>query len=344
MKQGFHMSKWGMAGYIAVFFLNAFFWWRFRGYLNLLFGVAMIAAGVISFLLLRANRECLTGKVMLPAEKVGRHSTFVFYVKIYNQNRWLSFPVRLRLKVENVFVGSCVYKEEHVRACPGEKRVVDSGMATLYCGLLEVKIEQFLIFDPLHLFYVESQKNVNGHAVAGPVSEEKETEKICELVEDFPQEDKRSRMGADYTADYEIREYEEGDELRNIHWKLSAKQDELITKERLSSGSRKINVILDFQEDKVVNDKLMDSLQCIGESLINENYPMQLYWWNSVEKQIKSRLVFETGELEQMIYEILSMRSTGPKLSVRQYFETEYPQEAYILVMIGTVRGTYVAR
>lgn len=343
MKQEFRISKWGMTGYIAIFFLNAFFWWRFRSYLNVLFGVAMIAACVVSFLLLRANKELLTAKVMLPSEKVGRHSTFVFHVKIYNQNRWLSLPVLFRLKMENVFVESYEEKEECVRAYPGENKVFSSGLATLYCGMLEIQIEQFLIFDPLHLFYVESQKKESGHAVAGPVSEEKEVEKICELVEDFPQEDKKSRTGVDYTADYEIREYEQGDELRNIHWKLSAKQDELITKERLSSGSRKINVILDFEEDKTVNDGLMDSLQCIGESLIKEEYPMQLYWWSAVEKQMKSRLVSEIGELEQIMYEILSMSSMGQKLSVKQYFETEYPQEAYVLVRTGAVRGMYVA-
>lgn len=342
MRQGISISRWGMAGYIAIFMLNTFFWWRFRSYLNVLFGVAMIAAGIVSFMLLKANRELLTAKVMLPAEKVGRRSTFVFCVQIISRSRWLSLPVFLKLKMGNVFVESYVNKEEHVRAYPGERKVFSSGMATLYCGMLEVQIEQFLIFDPLHLFYVESLRKESGHAVAGPVFGEKEVEKICEMVEDFPQEDKKSRLGVDYTADYEIREYEPGDELRNIHWKLSAKQSELITKERLTSGSRKINVLLDFEGDKKVNDGLMDSLQCIGQSLIKEDYPIQLYWWSAVEKQIKSKMIVEIGELEQVIYEILSMSSIGKKISVRGYFETEYPQEAYVLVRAGTVKGTYV--
>ena len=66
----------------------------------------------------------------------------------------------------------------------------------------------------------------------------------CSYIEGFPGENESRKRGVEFNPDYEIREYSAGDELKNIHWKLSAKQGEMMVRERLSAGREKINVLL----------------------------------------------------------------------------------------------------
>ena len=41
----------------------------------------------------------------------------------------------------------------------------------------------------------------------------------------------KAKPGGGFYDFYELRQYQSGDSLKNIHWKLSSKQDELIVRE-----------------------------------------------------------------------------------------------------------------
>ena len=85
-----------------------------------------------------------------------------------------------------------------------------------------------------------------------------------------------------------LRDYEEGDSIKSIHWKLSAKTDNLIIKEYENPGDNKLVLFLDNNMDLFktdVNRRLEDKIVDIGLSLINysleENIKIELNTKNS---------------------------------------------------------------
>lgn len=84
------------------------------------------------------------------------------------------------------------------------------------------------------------------------------------LVEDQAFQDK-SRMSS-------IRDFREGDSVKSIHWKVSAKVDELIVKEFDNSGDTHVVVFIDNYEKLYrydVDRRLEDKVADIGFSIIN---------------------------------------------------------------------------
>ncbi|GMG95380.1 DUF58 domain-containing protein [Tepidimicrobium xylanilyticum] len=95
------------------------------------------------------------------------------------------------------------------------------------------------------------------------------------MIEDLAFQDK-SRISS-------VREYREGDSVKSIHWKLSAKLDELITKEYENKGDTNVVIFmnnykkyLENDVDRRLEDKMVDISLSIINYYLNRNIPVQL--------------------------------------------------------------------
>lgn len=71
-----------------------------------------------------------------------------------------------------------------------------------------------------------------------------------------------SRRGNDPTEVFDLREYQNGDDVRSIHWKLSEKMDKLLVKEPSDTSHYSTMVLLDagrFQEKKELSMRLLSA-------------------------------------------------------------------------------------
>lgn len=66
---------------------------------------------------------------------------------------------------------------------------------------------------------------------------------------------------------YEIREYRPGDILRSVHWKLSAKTDELLVREAVEPFCRMLAVTVDRPRDPDAADAVYDALDWVLRTL-----------------------------------------------------------------------------
>ncbi len=87
-----------------------------------------------------------------------------------------------------------------------------------------------------------------------------------------------------------LRDYREGDSIKSIHWKLSAKLDDLIIKEYENRGDAKVIIFVDnFKEhfekntDRNLEDKIVDIALSIINYYIEENIPVSFYTQDNSE-------------------------------------------------------------
>lgn len=340
MKKRLSLSPGGTIRHCILIAFTLWAWNFFRSYFLFLALILMICSPIVSFLLLWFSRDLLKVQAVLPANRVGKEKDFYFNIRLYNPRRFAAFSADITYCWTNLFTGYSEEKEQRVWMAPGGSEIKQH-LSSRYAGGVEARIEVFKVFDLFHLFCLNILDKFDADVIVWPTFSESEGGEIYDYVEDFPKENESKKRGTDYNPDYEIREYIPGDELKTIHWKLSAKQEQLMVRERLATGREKINVLLPLGDDKRINDGLMEAMYTLCSLLLQKEYPIQIYWPGN-RNALLGRFVAEQGELEHVLEEILSDSGLHPPGTAEEEMAIKCPGESYILIQTGAFKGAYV--
>ncbi len=343
MDKKLRLSVNGGIRFLAVFALILWMWSFFRSYLLFLIMLLMITGVILSAVSLWAARDKIQAETVLPYHRVGKNTDIPLTILILNPLRFAGFAIDVTYRWGNLFTGSMEERKEKLWAAPQKGGRLNYLLNSRYAGRIRVSATECRIYDLLHLFYLTDREEKGSEVLVWPFfSDGEDTEELCECIEDFPQEDESRKRGAEYNPDYEVREYIAGDELKSIHWKLSAKQGKMMVRERLASGRERVNVLLPLGEDPDENDALMESLYGMCRLLLSKGYPIQLFW-QGTDDSLCSRYIMELGELENGLGVILSTNGIHVSASIEEQMSIEHSSERYILVRTGQYKGAYVS-
>lgn len=338
MEKKLRLNTKGVIRFLILYLLLVAMWWFFRSYMLFLALFLLPCCEVVSGLLLWMSRDKLWAETVLPTHRVGKNTDFIFDVRVHNTGKITGFAAEVTYRFCNVFTGHEEQKDIRLWISPGVGCEIKQQLKSKFAGRVEAEIVKFAVYDLFHVFILTGCTTQSSAVLVWPAFTESDEEEIYSCVEGFPKENESRKRGAEYNPDYEVREYIPGDELKSIHWKLSAKQDRLMVRERLATGREKINVLLPLGESREENDSLLEALYGLGRLLLNKEYPVQLYWPG--EEMLRGCFVAELGELENALSEILS--SGGHVGNARELMEMEHPGENYILIQTGAYKGAYI--
>lgn len=98
-----------------------------------------------------------------------------------------------------------------------------------------------------------------------------------------------SKRGDDRTEVFQLREYQSGDDIRQIHWKLSSKLDTLIFREPSQSISRSLLVFWDKREECTPEtmDAMAEATASVCQGLCDGGVAFDLCWTEKEELQLR---------------------------------------------------------
>lgn len=342
MDKKLRLSGKGSIRFFAVFAVIIWLWNFFRSYLLFLMMLLIITGVIICAAALWLVRDRIQAEIVLPYHRVGKKTDISCDIRFLNPLRFAGFSIDVTYRFGNLFTGEWEERREKLWASPKTGGSLSFLLNSRYAGRLRVSVETCRVYDPLHLFYLACRMEEGTEVLAWPAFLDGEDAKeLFECIDGFPREDESRRRGTEYNPDYEIREYIAGDELKSIHWKLSAKQGKMMVRERLAAGKEKINVLLPLGKNADENDALMESLYGMGRAFLAKEYPIHLFW-QGVDEGLCSRFIMETGELEAAMGEILSTNGIHVCTFVEEQMAIEHPAERYVLVRTGAYQGVYV--
>ena len=340
MERKLKLSIRGTLRFCLLFVITLCLWWFLRSYFLFAAMVLMIASAAASVFFLWRNKDGVCAEAALPSDKVGRGRAFPFEIRVTNKNRFLGFGARMEFRWGNVFTQGFQKKQERLWIAPRKGVCVGQQLESGYAGRIEVEIERFVIYDMFHIVEYSGCETKSAWTIAVPERRTGEEDALSSVIEGFPEEGELKKRGTDYNPDYEVREYIAGDELKSIHWKLTAKREHLMVRERLAAGREKINVLLPLGSDKRENDQLMDALCGVCGLLLEKGYPVQLFW-QGMSGELQTGYCLEQGELENVTAEILSAGGFKQPETAKQQIATAHPGESYILIRTGVYQGAY---
>lgn len=142
-----------------------------------------------------------------------------------------------------------------------------------HCGSVNITSKYAKIYDMTGIFFIPIKLDCNINCYVMP-----KTKKPSVL----PDSSKISILGykpknGGFSDYYELRQYQSGDSLKNIHWKLSSKYDDLIVREPSTPIYRQFYVRLLFTQNADINDDILARFMYVCNYLNKNGAPCLVF-------------------------------------------------------------------
>ena len=135
--------------------------------------------------------------------------------------------MKINFKVTNIFTGQKKRLKFLYSGYLKNPHYLKNNAVTKNCGYLEIKAKYCKVYDLLGIFFIPVKLNCTADVIVNPKAEVPSVLPDSEHMKIIGYKPKTSG----FAEEYELRNYHNGDSLKNIHWKISARHNELIVKE-----------------------------------------------------------------------------------------------------------------
>ncbi|MEY8427293.1 DUF58 domain-containing protein [Lachnospiraceae bacterium 46-15] len=143
------------------------------------------------------------------------------------------------------------------------------------------------------------------------------------------------RSGDDPSEIFQIREFRDGDTLQRVHWKLSAKADELMTKELSRPIGCSVLVLIDFHTDKIGKDLIrkadgvFELAAAVSFSLQQAKVYHYVAWYDKTQDCLCRSCVQNEEQVYEMADLLLGAVPYTQELNLSEACRIEYPGEHF---------------
>jgi len=189
---------------------------------------AALILPVFSFVFLQFTRFNIEITEKLSNEIVAKNEEFLYRVKVRNRGFLPCFFIRLSFDFKNLGLDSTT--QNSYFAVGGKNHFEDEiKISGKYRGIYEIGMKEVAMYDFLGIFKAKI-KYANTLKLTITPEIKHIPELVTNQIQDGETASKRNLPGQDLTSVTELRPYQNTDSYRQIHWKATAKRNELISK------------------------------------------------------------------------------------------------------------------
>jgi uncharacterized protein (DUF58 family) len=242
-----------------------------------------------------------------PAARVYRGQEIVLEVRLENAG-FLPIPqVQVELACRDEYSGQIRRLRATAMLDAKDQTVLRYAVSAKHCGLLTVWGIRIRVTDLLGVFasgwcFPDQKWEISVVPKRKTPGERMELNAaLMPMVEDGS----LTGRGNDPAAAYELRTYRSGEPLRNIHWKLTAKTDELMVKEFGTDAERLAQVFLDLQWDgqpytREDWDRFLDTVDGFSAAQLSAGSKFELIWLDLQSEPCRWRICDDIDSDEAM--------------------------------------------
>lgn len=266
-----------------------------------------------------------------------------YILAVENEKRIGCAYGKATLEIKNLLTGEIT--DENVTFSIGGKERKQFLCTTLqrYCGKIEIKLKEVIAEDLIGVYRRCSTAEGITYALAMPDTFSLNLEIGTGAQSDLNSDEySMYKSGSDPGETFAIREYRPGDKIRNIHWKLSEKLDEVTVKELGLPVNNSILILLDsiepFEEQRtkpVVMDALGETTISVAQVFSDQQIPFTLSWYGSEDGEMKQQEILNSEDLTATMPDVLSAGPVQDTENILQHYEEDfgYPEYAHILII-----------
>lgn len=312
--------------FFLLYIINFWLFLVFQSSFFLVLGCILTVFPPLSLLMAWKLADRVEGKITVPQEIIRRGEQTEVIFSVGNDSWLCAMRGIWHVRVGNSFYGTFDGQKFLTPIPPNGKKRLNIPIMLEDLGRIAFVCEEFVIMDLLGIFAVHSDCQMECEFFVLPQVREKETE-LPDAYSGGADFSESRRKGHDYAEVSDIRTYVPGDRPRDIHWKLSARQEELMVKERVAlSGSEHI-LLIRFADDKERTERLLTEGCGKIAGLFNRQMTVRLLAWNQESFGFEEYSCLCREELEAALCGIFrtGLSSRASEL-LGQYMKNCYPQ------------------
>lgn len=216
------------------------------------------------------------------------------------------------------------------------------------CGKVRLKVNKICLWDYFHYFSVNKQIRLSEEVVFLPKIYETAVT-VCEATRHFAGETEDyepEAAGPDNSQIYQVREYRPGDRLQMIHWKLTARNDELYVKEASEPICFAVGIFMDLSRQEKVSAELMEAMietvLSISNGLLEQKCRHFIVWYDPKDDRLMKRKIGCIEDVYEMTEYLMSIRSYDQPVDMTAMYKERYPYGLYAVALhvdlLGRIR------
>lgn len=301
------------------------------------FAAAVLLVFACLFLIFRTRT--LDCRLMIPIAIAECGSPVTVHIILENRGLLPCAKFRCLLDQNNHFLRK--HQKQWIRGgtvFAGENSYHDTVVFKDY-GSYEFCLSKIRIYDLTGLFYIHKKVKSRANIQVIPKMQEigvhltESTRNFsgdADVYDDFRPGDDRSEL-------FQIREFQKGDKIQSIHWKLSVKLNELLVKEHSMPRACPVVFLLDYRKKKQhraenVNAYLVVTAS-ISFSLMDAGCPHFAAWYSTVQNDVVRARVDDEESLYLFLSAYMAETFEQAKENLQEAYQEKYRGERCLFTL-----------
>ena len=235
-----------------------------------------------------------------PASYVEKGNDIPVYFELNNPTFCPFFLCEISFFVNNLYHPNPYDHTLAIHVLPKNTEKIKLPVETSFIGMVKIEVTNIALSDLLHFF---TYSLTGQYVTEVPVfPQESKTEDLpatpsSDGLDEYTESDAKGSISSDVK---EIRQYLPGDRLQRIHWKLSAKLDDLFVKEMAHTSVLSLVILPELQKDNIEQtvSVLLGCVKTLQER--EERFEVCLFNANSIDFSFLP-MVDEASTVETLI-------------------------------------------
>ncbi|MCR5204772.1 MAG: DUF58 domain-containing protein [Lachnospiraceae bacterium] len=271
---------WSIIRYLFLLILIVFFVLVFKqNYLVfLLFPYVLLPAVLIPLFIINVKKISIKGGSVVESTEVGNN--IVFYTEYVNPTYYPFLKCSLTFSMNNLFFKADKDNLLNINVLPKKTDRVNISVRTSAIGMVVFEGKGMTVTGFMGMVSMKLPVSFNVQVPVFP--EKKENVDVAEIpysegYDEYTEPDLKGNLSSDIK---EIREYRPGDRLARIHWKLTAKMEELQVKEMERTSVMSLVVVPELERSQI--SSTVSTLDAVSRELANRGERFEICLYNSV--------------------------------------------------------------
>lgn len=231
--------------YIFLLVLALVFTQALRSSASAVLFIFLLILPIISFIITLIGKSAVKVYVDSDNTRVEKDTDVSYEIRIINDS-FIPYPfVEAHIIVPSESGVRCVEQRMMIPLVPFGVRTVKYSVRFHYRGEYEIGVLDMRIKDPLGLFSVSLEQSVCRTVIVYPRMMNLSSP-IENSTTELPTDLTRRAISSERSEQANIRAYVGGDSLKDIHWKLSSKMEELLVRDYNTNDTRNTFIIADL--------------------------------------------------------------------------------------------------
>ena len=288
-----------------------FFFLYFNGYLSLLLLTAVLILPVLSLALTLAASWGITADAIFSPPLARKKEAIRLELSVKSRNILPVSAMRIHLEIANGYLGKTEKQQYLFPLGSRGQTLLEQAFSSQYCGSIRAVVKRAVIYDYFRLFALPKKLRCSAVSFILPSGSglrsgqrEFSWEGAAVPAQKFGDPDAAELSG--------LREFRDGDRLRDVHWKLSSKLDRLMTKEYEHLQECRVFIVLErLAADVDLLDAEAEAAAAITRRLTELRVRHKVYWQENCGW--KSCIVENDSGYHLMIRQFLSSDSAATR-------------------------------